>query len=61
MILHRCPYVDGVIVYDYKDKDKGLKRLWAKAKELRKYRFDKIVDFQNSKKSHVLAFLSLPW
>jgi len=58
-VLQRCPYLDGLIVYDYKDKNKGLKGLWGIAKELRRYNFDKSIDFQNNRKSHLIAFLSM--
>ena len=59
-ILNKCPYLDGVIVYDYQQQDRGLKKLWALAYELRKYRIDKVIDFQNNRRSHILAALSFP-
>ena len=58
-VLKRCPYVDGLIVYDFKGKDRGLKAFWELGRELRRYRFDKVVDFQNNRRSHGLAALSL--
>jgi len=57
-ILHNCPYLDGVIVYDIKGGDRGWLKLLRLSAKLRKYRFDKIIDFQNSRKSHLLSFLS---
>ena len=57
-ILKKCPYLDGLIVVDLKDKDKGCVRFLRLAAQLRRYRFDKIIDFQNNRKSHLLAFLS---
>ncbi len=60
MILQRCPYIDDLIVYDYKGKDKGWIGLWKLARKLRSYKFDMVVDFQNNKKSHLLAFLCRP-
>ena len=57
-ILHNCPYLDGIIVYDVKDKDRGWWGLLKLSGKLRKYRFDVIVDFQNNRKSHLLSFLS---
>ncbi len=59
-ILHNCPYLDGIIVYDYKQKDKGFLKFLKLSRKLTKYRFDKIIDFQNNRKSHLLTFLSFP-
>lgn len=59
-ILHNCPYLDGVIVYDVRGGDRGWLRLLRFSGKLRKYRFDIIIDFQNNRKSHLLSFLSLP-
>jgi len=58
-ILHNCPYLDGIIVYDVKGKDRGWMRLIKFSKKLRKYRFDIVIDFQNNRKSHLLSYLSL--
>jgi lipopolysaccharide heptosyltransferase II len=57
-ILQNCPHVDGLILFDHKDKDQGWRGLWRITRKLRKYRFDKVIDFQNNKKSHLLAYLS---
>ena len=59
-ILHGCPYIDGLIIYDKKHKDRGPLKFLRLARKLRKYRFDKIIDFQNNRRSHVLSFLSFP-
>jgi lipopolysaccharide heptosyltransferase II len=59
-IIRQCPYIDGMVVYDYKGKDKGWLKFLKLAAQLRQQRIDKIIDFQNSKKSHLLSFLSLP-
>ncbi|MCA9398391.1 MAG: GT4 family glycosyltransferase PelF [Candidatus Omnitrophica bacterium] len=59
-ILHNCPYVDGLIVYDHKNKDKKWWNFLRLVNKLRRHKFDKILDFQNSRKSHWLCFLSLP-
>jgi len=59
-ILQRCPYVDGLIIYDPKNKDSGLFGLLKISRKLRKHKFDKIIDFQNNQKSHLLSFLSFP-
>ncbi|MDP8266125.1 MAG: lipopolysaccharide heptosyltransferase II [Candidatus Aceula meridiana] len=58
-ILQRCPYLDEVIVYDPVHKHKGFWGFGKIIKKLRRYRFDKVIDFQNNRKSHLLAFLSL--
>ena len=57
-ILQRCPYVDELIVYD--GKDKGWRGILKIAGKLRRYKIDKIIDFQNSRKSHLLSLLSFP-
>ena len=57
-ILVNCPYVDELIVYDHKGKDRGWFRLLKLAHNLRRYNFDKVIDFQNNQKSHALCFLS---
>lgn len=59
-ILHNCPYLDGLIVFDKKHKDRGLFKFLKMAGKLRKYRFDKVIDFQNNRISHLLSFLSFP-
>jgi len=57
-ILHKCPYLDGLIVVDFKYKDKGWLKLLKLSGQIRRYGFDKIIDFQNNRKSHLLSFLS---
>jgi len=57
--LARCPYIDELIVCDFKEKDKGLKPLLRLAYRLRKKNFDIVIDLQNNRKSHFLSFLSL--
>jgi lipopolysaccharide heptosyltransferase II len=59
-ILQRCPYVDELIVVDFKHRDRGLKRLWQIGRRLLQYKFDKVIDLQNNNRSHLLAFLSFP-
>ncbi len=56
-ILRHCPHIDGLIVYDHKAKDRGWIKLLRLAKKLRRYGFDKTIDFQNNRKSHLLGFL----
>ncbi len=59
-ILQRCPDLDGLIVFDSHAADRGWRGLWSCSKRLRQYKFDKIIDFQNSRKSHLLSLLSFP-
>jgi len=56
-VLNNCPYIDEVITCDFKERDKGAGFLKLAAK-LRSEDFDMSIDLQNSKKSHLLAFLS---
>ncbi len=59
-ILQRCPFIDGLIIFDSKHRDKGWLGLIKFSKKLLSYQFDKAIDFQNNRKSHLLAFLSFP-
>ncbi len=59
-VLQNCPYLDGIIVGDLKPRWRGWIRTLILSYKLRKYRFDKIIDFQNNRRSHLLAFLSFP-
>ena len=59
-LLQGCPYLDDIIVYDYKDRHAGFFGFLKMLKKLRHYRFDKIIDFQNNSRSHLLTFLCLP-
>jgi len=56
-ILLNCPYLDGIFVYEYKYKDKSWFSLWKLSKVIRRHHFDKIIDFQNNRRSHLLSFL----
>ncbi|HNW39031.1 MAG TPA: lipopolysaccharide heptosyltransferase II [Candidatus Omnitrophota bacterium] len=57
-ILLRCPQIDELLVCDLKNKDKGAKGLWGIGRVLRKKNFDLVIDLQNSRSSHILAYLS---
>lgn len=59
-LLHGCPYLDDVIVCDHKGKERGVMAFWRVLQQLRKYRFDKVVDLQNNTRSHLLAFACMP-
>jgi len=57
-VLDRCPYINDVIVCDFKNKHKGIYGIWRLGRELRGQCFDIVIDLQNSRKSHILAYLS---
>jgi len=57
-ILLRSPYIDELLVCDLKNKDKGLGGLWGIGRILRKKNFDLVIDLQNNRASHILAYLS---
>ncbi|MBI3315962.1 MAG: lipopolysaccharide heptosyltransferase II [Candidatus Omnitrophica bacterium] len=57
-VIRNCPYVSDVIVYEEpSDKLHALKGLFKMAKLLAKEDFDIVVDLQNNRTSHALAFL----
>lgn len=56
-IVQSCPYLNGTIVVD--PKFKNFQALWRMSKELRRHHFDKVVDLQNNRVSHLLAFLTM--
>ncbi len=58
VVLRRCPFVDELIVCDFKNKHSGMKGLWRLGRFLSRRRFDSVIDFQNNKKSHLLGYLS---
>ncbi len=58
-VLDKCPYINDVIVADFKNKHKGIAGLWRLGRELREHCFDIAIDLQNNRKSHLLAYLSL--
>jgi lipopolysaccharide heptosyltransferase II len=58
-ILQNCPFLDGLFIYDDKEKHKGLKGILEISKELRRYNFDIVIDLQNNRKSHIISFLSM--
>jgi len=56
-LIESSPHIHEVIVIDPKA---GFKTLWKKSRELRRYHFDKVIDLQNNRMSHWLAFLCMP-
>lgn len=57
-VLLRCPYLDELLVADFKHKDRGVRGWLSLAGMLCKKNFDRVIDLQNNRKSHLLAFLS---
>lgn len=57
-VLLNCPYIDELLVCDFKNKDKGPGGFLKLARILRNKNFDIVIDFQNSRKSHLLSFLT---
>lgn len=58
-VLLSCPYIDELLVCNFKNKDKGIRGLLKLARILRKKNFDIVVDLQNNRKSHILSILTL--
>ncbi|MBN1914051.1 MAG: lipopolysaccharide heptosyltransferase II, partial [Candidatus Omnitrophica bacterium] len=58
-VLLNCPYIDELLVCDFKNKEKGLRGLYRLGSFLRKKNFDMIIDLQNNRRSHILSFLTL--
>lgn len=58
-LLLRCPYIDELLVCDFKNKDRGLSGFLNLARILREKNFDIVIDLQNNRKSHLLSFLTL--
>lgn len=54
-----CPYIDELQITDFKNRDKGLRGLINLGRALRKKSFDIVLDLQNSRRSHILSFLTL--
>lgn len=57
-ILDRCPYINDLIVCDFKGRDRGLGGLVRLARELESNYFEMVIDLQNNRRSHILAFLT---
>ncbi len=58
-LLFNCPYIDELLVCDFKNRDEGMAGLLKLAALLRKKNFDIVIDLQNNCKSHILSFLTL--
>jgi lipopolysaccharide heptosyltransferase II len=57
--LDGCPYINDLIVCDFKNKHRGVKGILTLAGELRREMFDIVIDLQNNRKSHILGALCL--
>ncbi|MDD5496290.1 MAG: lipopolysaccharide heptosyltransferase II, partial [Candidatus Omnitrophica bacterium] len=57
--LNGCPYINDTIVCDLKGRDRAYSGLMRVGAALRKNCFDMVIDLQNNRKSHILAFSSL--
>ena len=58
-VLLECPYIDELLICDFKNKDRGLRGLFRLANLLRKKNFDLVIDLQNNRHSHLLSYLTL--
>ncbi|MBU1862136.1 MAG: lipopolysaccharide heptosyltransferase II [Candidatus Omnitrophica bacterium] len=58
LCLENCPYIDEIIPFKRKDKKRQFIQMKNLIKKLRRYSFDISVDFQNNKKTHLIAFLA---
>jgi len=56
-ILKNCPYIDELILYDRKGRDRGLRGLLKTSGVLRRKNFDMSIDFQNNRTSHIISWL----
>ncbi len=57
-IVRGCPYLDYIVVYDRKKKDRSLEKTLKLAGRLRGEDFDLVVDLQNNFRSHLISCLS---
>lgn len=57
-VFKGCPYIDEMIICDFKGRDKPVSRLLKIGNRLRRSKFDMVIDLQNNRRSHLLAFLS---
>lgn len=55
-VVARCPYLNDILIYDAKGKDRGLRGHLRLLRRLRDRRFDLSVDLQNNRKTHGLAW-----
>ncbi len=58
-LIQHSPYLNDLLVYDPRRKDRKHLRFLRLGSELRRRGFDRVVDLQNNKTSQLLSFLSL--
>ena len=57
-VVARCPHLDDMLIIDVRGKDRGLLRQLALVRKLRAGAFDLSIDLQNSRRTHLLAWLA---
>jgi heptosyltransferase-2 len=57
-VVARCPYLDDILIVDFRGKDRGPLRQLALVRKLRAAAFDVSIDLQNSRRTHLLAWLA---
>ncbi len=57
-VVARCPYIDELLIYDPKRKDRGMSRQFSFITRLRQRAFDLSIDLQNSRRTHLITWLS---
>ena len=57
-VMAHCPYLDNILIYDRARKNRGPLGLRRFLQDVRREGFDLSVDLQNSRKTHVLAWLA---
>lgn len=55
-ILENCPYINQLLQFQLKNK--SYKYIWRLSGLLRRLNFDIVIDLQNNRQSHILAYLS---
>lgn len=54
----RCPHLNDLLIYDRRGKDRGWLGQWRFIRRIRRERFDLSVDLQNSRSTHLMAWLA---
>ncbi len=57
-VYKNCPYIDEIIMSDFKKRNAGIMGMWLLKRKIKKYKFDISIDIQNNNRSHILAFLA---
>ncbi len=56
-VVARCPYINEFLIYDAKRKDRGVAGFVEFVRRLKQGAFDLSIDLQNSRDTHLLAWL----